>query len=144
MQVSKRQLASWTGLDRATITKRLDAAKLAPEKKARSHLYESEAALIAIYQSETQGLDLTAERARLAHWQGVKAELEAKVRQGELVPVDEVTRTWCDLVGRARAKLLALPSQLAPVVMATTDRREIEEAARVVVYEALEALAGDE
>lgn len=59
----------------------------------------------AIYQPETKGLDLTAERARV--------------------------------------KLLALPSQPTPVVLTTRDRREIEEAARTIVYEALQALSGD-
>src|SRR5690606_21626476 len=87
-------------------------------------------------------LDLTTERARLAHWQSIRAELDAKQRQGELVPIEDVERNWSEMIAAARSKLLALPSRLAPVVMAVRDRREVEEAARRVVYEALTELGG--
>lgn len=143
MQKSIRQLAEETGFDRQTVTNRLRRAKLKPTKSGRAHLYDTREALPAIYcLVDDASLDLTAERARLAHWQSIRAELDAKARQGELVPAKDVEATWCDLVGRARSKLLNLPSQLAPVVMAGRDRREIEETARRIVYEALTELGG--
>lgn len=141
---SIRQLTEETGFDRQTVTNRLKRAKLNPVKSGRSHLYDTREALPAIYCLVEDGnLDLTAERARLAHWQGVRAELDARQRQGELVPVKEVEATWCEMVGNARAKLLTLPSQLAPIALGATSHREVEEAARRIVYDALQSLAGN-
>jgi hypothetical protein len=47
------------------------------------------------------------------------------------------------MVGAARAKLLALPTKLATMAVASTNLEEIQHGAEGLVKEALEELAGD-
>lgn len=141
MQKSIRQLTELTGFDRDTVKKRLDRANLAPIKSGRSHMYETRDALPALYcVIDDASLDLNAERARLAHFQANKADLEAQRAQGKLVPVEEVERHWSEMVAASRAKLLSLPQQIAQVAIAGRDIREVEAATRSVLYDALTEL----
>ena len=87
--------------------------------------------------------DLQAERKRLVSAQPDLAELDVKEREGMLIPADDVECVWLSKVMAARAKFLALPARIAPVVMAATTIRDVEEAARDFIYEALTELAED-
>jgi phage terminase Nu1 subunit (DNA packaging protein) len=60
------------------------------------------------------GLDLTAERARLAKAQADKTELEVAELRGELVSAQEVIEAWTQYIAAIRARLLALPSKARP------------------------------
>jgi hypothetical protein len=62
------------------------------------------------------GLNLDAERARLARAQSEKAELDLRVRRGSLLERDEVIRDGQALVIAMRARLRALPARLAPTL----------------------------
>ena len=86
--------------------------------------------------------DLTEERARLAHHQANNENLKELERRGDLVSVSEVLATWQDKIAASRAKLLSMPSKLAPAVAISTDTTEVETALRGAIYEALEELAG--
>ena len=84
--------------------------------------------------------DYEAERARLTHHQANNAALDEAQKRAELIPAEDVAREWADMVSRARAKLLGLPSRLAAHAMTCSAVREAEEFARAEVYAALSEL----
>lgn len=61
----------------------------------------------------------------------------------ELVDRESVIIHWSQLVGSARAKLLALPTKLASAAIACQSLEEIQDAARAIINEALLELAAD-
>lgn len=85
--------------------------------------------------------DLTAERARLAHHQANKTELEEKVLREDLVPSDDVFELLETVISNARAKLLTLPVKVAQVAIHAKDLKEIESDVQVLIHEALEELS---
>jgi phage terminase Nu1 subunit (DNA packaging protein) len=58
--------------------------------------------------------DLIAERTRLAKEQGDKLAIENSIKRGELVYVSDVISVWSEHISGAKAKLLSLPSKVAP------------------------------
>lgn len=86
------------------------------------------------------GLELNAERARLAHHQANRAELDERTARGELVRVDDVTKRVADAFRRVRARLLSLPTKLTPIVLGSTDPVEVKNAIEDGVLEALAEL----
>ena len=58
--------------------------------------------------------DLVAERTRLAKEQGDKLAIENSIKRSELVYVSDVVSAWSEHISNARAKLLSLPSKVAP------------------------------
>jgi hypothetical protein len=69
-------------------------------------------------------------------------ELEVAQRRGELIPRSEVVAGMSACFARVRAKMLALPSKLAPVVATLGTAAEIQEKINDGVHEALDQLAG--
>ena len=90
--------------------------------------------------SEDGEYDLVAERARLAHHQANITALDERRKRGELIPANEVRAKWQDMIGAARARLLALPSRIAAACVGR-EEMEIERNAREIVHEALSELA---
>jgi len=84
-------------------------------------------------------LDLTEERARLTMHQADKVELEVKVMRGELIPSDIIARVWSEYTSNMRAKLLGLPSTVAPRVAGGT-MAEVETEIRELIFDALDEL----
>ena len=64
------------------------------------------------------------------------SELEA-----ELIPASLVQSTWTDYIANVRAKLLALPSRVAHLVITTDKYVEAEQIIKEQVYESLQELA---
>ena len=86
---------------------------------------------------ETDSVDLTTQRARLAKEQADKTAMENAQLRGVLVHADDVIATWTACAGAMRARMLAAPTKVAPLArVATTDA----EAAAVIEAEVLEAL----
>ena len=86
------------------------------------------------------GLELNAERARLAHHQANKAALDEQEVRGELVRAEDVTRSVSDAFRRVRARLLSLPTKLTPIILGSTDAVEVKNAIEAGVLEALAEL----
>lgn len=86
------------------------------------------------------GLELNAERARLAHHQANKAELDERETRGELVRADDVVRSVSDAFRRVRARMLSMPTKLTPIVLGSTDAVEVKDAIEAGVLEALAEL----
>jgi phage terminase Nu1 subunit (DNA packaging protein) len=87
-----------------------------------------------------EDLELTQERARLARAQTEKTELEVRRLKGELIPRQEVERAWGNMIAAFRARMVAIPTKLAPRVSGATPveaKALLEEA----IHEALAELA---
>ena len=86
-------------------------------------------------------LDYEAERARLTHHQANKTEMEAAVMRGDLIPADTVQQVQADMVGRCRARLLAIPTKAAHQMLGLDDLSEAQDVLKQNIYEALRELA---
>jgi terminase small subunit / prophage DNA-packing protein len=64
---------------------------------------------------------LSAERARLAHLQGDMQEMKNAELRGQLLPRNEVTAAVVAAFGIVRARLLALPTRAAPLVVTSRE-----------------------
>ena len=85
--------------------------------------------------------DLLAEKTRLAREQGDKLAIENAISRGELVYLDDVVNTWADHISSAKAKLLAMPTKLAPQLVNQTNANIIAGRIREEVDNALVELA---
>jgi len=84
---------------------------------------------------------LTEQRARLAHSKADLAQMQVSKLRGELVPIEQVFRTWTAVVVMVRARILAIPTKLAPRLLGKKHAGEVETIIRAEVYECLEDLA---
>lgn len=84
------------------------------------------------------------QRERLAAAQAEKVETENAVRRKELAVVGDVIAVWTDHIIAARAKLLSLPSKLAPTLTNLDDPNLIAASIRAEVNAALHELADHE
>jgi phage terminase Nu1 subunit (DNA packaging protein) len=87
--------------------------------------------------------DLLAEKTRLAREQGDKLAIENSIKRGELVYVSDVVQTWADHIASARAKLLAMPTKLAPQLVSQSNANVIAARIREDIDVALDELAED-
>lgn len=85
---------------------------------------------------------LANEKARHAKEQADSLAMKNAQVRGELLPAGEVTAAVTAAFARVRAKLLAIPSKLAPVVISLTAIAEVKEIISNAVNEALAELAG--
>jgi len=85
--------------------------------------------------------DLIAERTRLAKEQGDKLAIENSIKRGELVYVSDVVQAWSEHISGAKAKLLSLPSKVAPQLVNQPNANVIAARIREEVDTALLELA---
>ena len=84
--------------------------------------------------------DFGAERARLTHHQANVERLKELQLRGELIHRDVVAAYWQAVAGAIRSRLLALPGKIAHVALAAKTLAEVDDAAKLQVYEALSEL----
>ncbi len=82
-------------------------------------------------------------RAKLLKAQSARQELKLRQERGELVDARAVERTWQKMVVTCRAKLLALPTKLAPQVVSCSSMAEVHKLLEDAIHEALTELADD-
>jgi phage terminase Nu1 subunit (DNA packaging protein) len=87
--------------------------------------------------------DFGTENIRVKKLTADKLQLEVDVLKGNLVPRELIEDELANIILTARAKLLGLPSRLAKIAIASESLREIEVAAKNIVYEVLEELSND-
>jgi hypothetical protein len=83
------------------------------------------------------------DKSRLLRAQAAMAELDLAERRGETITVDVMVPYMAAIYTRTRARLLALPSAVAPLVAEPGRVAEVQEILRERVYEVLTELAGD-
>ena len=140
MQSSLSALHDMTGFTRETVKKRLDAAGLvATPGPHKSALYDTPQALAAIYQQPANNQNaLMAARVKNLDLDSKLKEQRHAVNSGELIPAPIVERVWSGMTGACRAHLLSLPYRLAVAAVAVDGAAAVEEAARKLIFEALE------
>ena len=72
------------------------------------------------------------------------AEIEKQKATGELIPKEEVKRTWLELVHKIKQKLLSIPNKVAPVVATVKNISEIKLILQDKLYEALYEITSDD
>lgn len=87
-------------------------------------------------------LDLPAERARLAKEQADGQEMKNAVTRGELLPRSEVTAAVTSAFARVRARLLAVPTKTAPLLLGVSDLADLTGKLSDGIHEALAELSG--
>lgn len=89
------------------------------------------------------GNELDRERTRLTKAQADKTELEVAELRAELVRAPLIEQHWQAMVAAMRAKVVAIPSKVAPQVAGPDDLNRVQELMQAVVFEALAEIAGD-
>ena len=69
-------------------------------------------------------------------------ELKLAERRGELIEREVVRATWAGLVASFRARMLAIPSKVAPQIAVPGKVQQAEELLAAAVHEALAEVAG--
>lgn len=143
--MNKSQLAESLGVSVQTVTAwcRRGCPSVEPGGRGRQWVFDVNQVQDWLDGREAEDLNLTEERARLARSQRRRIDLEVAQLEGRLIPAKEVEATWSDLVVNFRARLLGIPTRLAPQLVTMDDRRQIEEVLRTVIYESLKELATD-
>lgn len=90
---------------------------------------------------EGNGLDF--ERTRLTKAQADKTELEVSELRAELIPATKIETHWQAMIAAMRARLVGLPSKIAPQVAGPDDLTRVQDMIQAGVYEALAEIAGD-
>ena len=80
-------------------------------------------------------------RARKMHIEAELADIELSKARKEYVAVDDILATWSDIFGNVKAKLLSMPSALAPIVRNQNTTAEIKEVIAKEINQALAELA---
>lgn len=145
--VGAREVADWIGASDRTVRELADKGIAVRVGRGKYDLRETIRNYSAHMREvsagrggETQILDLTEQRARLAKEQADGQEIKNAQLRGELVSAVEVARQWEDMIRTAAAAMLAVPSRCA-------DRLSLERFQTEVIdreiREALEALSND-
>jgi phage terminase Nu1 subunit (DNA packaging protein) len=92
-------------------------------------------------QSE-EHIDLEEARRRKLAAEAELAEIEAAKQRGDVVPVEDVAKVVADQLTACRARLLSIPTKLAPVLISSTDLVECRALLEAAVDEALHELVG--
>ena len=93
--------------------------------------------------NDGKAYDYEAERARLTKAQADKTELEVAELRAELIPATKIETHWQAMIAAMRARLVGLPSKIAPQVAGPDDLTRVQDMIQAGVYEALAEIAGD-
>lgn len=119
-----------------------------PEKGGRYDLIGSVQGYVTYLRERTMGKELSqtdahTEKTRLLKAQADRTELEVSELKGLVIPAEDVAVEWGEMVANARARMLAMPSKTAHLVIAAESYTEAEEILQKEIYEVLNELAND-
>lgn len=86
-------------------------------------------------------LNLMQEKTRLTNLQANKIELELATLRGDLLLYDDVEKELADIVLSFRAKMLNIPTKIAPTLALESEASVIEGILRQTIKEALDELS---
>lgn len=148
--VSTQQLSELTGLSPQRLSALRKADVISSFAMGRWEFSKTISALFRHYGEVAAGrgdggvLDLPQERAKLAKAQERNYALKNAQLEGALVDLADVEELVGAMVGHVRARLLSLPSKLAPIAAMGATQTEFREHLVKGVHEALDDLAGAE
>ena len=139
---SLSQLSRLTGKAQATIRKRLIG--LDPvHREGQAIIYDSRQALKLIYDPKStvgEAINYETEKARAEKNKADKLEMQNAVTRGELVERSEVLADLQKSFAAVRAKLLAIPTKAAPVIITLGDASLAQSTLKKFVHDALDEL----
>jgi phage terminase Nu1 subunit (DNA packaging protein) len=149
----RRDLAALMGVQPEAVYKweRQGLTPAVRGSRGRPSLYDPEAVRAWLdarsKAASTEGGELNPaqEKAARDHWQAVLAQQTYQVRQRNLLPADEVLRTWTAEIAAVRSKLLALPTTFSDRIYraGTLDGLPgVEKTLQAAVYDVLRQLSG--
>jgi phage terminase Nu1 subunit (DNA packaging protein) len=143
MKLNIDQLVQLSRSSFRTVKARL--ADLAPiDTDGNSIFYDGhDALMILLNETQSEELDLSAERAKLAKVQTARAELELAVRRNEYVTIDEVIEGVEREYTAIRQALLAIPKKLASDLVNISDPFTIQNEIDKEINNVLEELSAD-
>lgn len=83
-------------------------------------------------------------QARREMFKAKLTELEYQERVGELIPAKIVDDEWFRLARLVRDSMLNIPARIADQLAHETDQRKVQDLLEQEIYQALEALSGQE
>jgi Phage DNA packaging protein, Nu1 subunit of terminase len=117
--VGAREVADWLGVSDRTVRDLADRSIIIRTGRGKYDLRASIAAYTAHLREvsagrggETQILDLTEQRARLAKEQADATALKNATTRGELVKAEAVAQEWEGIVAEVRSAMLAIPGRI--------------------------------
>jgi len=133
------------GMDRRTVAKKIAAVKPA-EDGPSGKLYRLADVLQAMATAavaDQRPADFDDAKTRKMTADAVLAEIEVAKVRGQVVDVDVMAKAVASDYASVRARLLALPTKLTPLIVPMTDPTEVRDTIERAVAEALEELTVD-
>lgn len=141
--LTQRECAAALGVDERTVRRWSDEDD--PVPRNGDYTYNLPLVIAWWHARESgSGLDLNAERARLAKEQADKTALDNEQRRGRLLSADQVELAWSNHIANARARLLSMPPKLGPQLTNVADPNIIATRIRAEVNAALWELVIDD
>lgn len=142
LSVSQSELAALLDITAARVSQLTTEGVCIKAPKGGYRLHESVRNYIGrLRKGDSKSADAK-ERLMLARAE--LAEMEAKVRSGELIQVADVERHWTDLMLNFRQRMLSLPHRAAPMAAADSDVKSVHALIEGLVNEALQELETSE
>lgn len=142
--VSNKEISAILGLKERRIRQLAEEGALVRVSHGRYDLKASIQSYIEFTKTKEQSdseIDKSEEEALWTRARREKTELEVKIIKGELHRSEDVERIMNQMLGAYRAKLLSIPSKLAPQLVGKSDVSDIKEKLKGVIYEAMKELA---
>jgi phage terminase Nu1 subunit (DNA packaging protein) len=151
--VSATELGEWLDLHERQVRKLAERNVITRNGRGRYPLRQSIRA-VAIHQREIaagraaevdgEGLDLVAERARLASEQADAQAMKNAASRAETITMTQAENVWGAVVDATRTRILAVPTRAAPVLIGLKTEREVFGALTALLHEALDELSNVE
>lgn len=93
---------------------------------------------------DTKNLDFEEARRRKIAAEAGMAELDFSLRRGELIPIEDIANLVGEEYANVRAKLLAIPVKMAPLMLGLDDLAKARGLLEDSITEAMEELTADE
>ena len=137
------ELAEAFGVSTRTIERYRNDGKIPPKKNGKGTPFNRSVQQYIELLKNGDISELEEERIRLTRAQADDKELDVKQKRGELIPAEIVEIAWQGQKANMKAKLLNIPTKLAPLIVGETTIEVIKDKAQELIYEALEELAND-
>ena len=148
--VSSTVLADLFGLTTRRIRMLADEGIIKKTSRGRYNLQENIKSYIVYLKTnqdlkekivDDDELDPDKERAFLTRRQREKLDLEIAAMRGQMHFSNDVERVMNDMLANFRAKIIALPTKIAPILIARNDISEIQEMLQREFFEVLHELS---
>jgi terminase small subunit / prophage DNA-packing protein len=146
---TQAEFGEHVGVSQPTVSELCQRGIIPRDDKGKLDLDEARLAYCAHLRSVASGrsgnievdLDITEQRARKAKEEADKLEMQNAQLRGELLAREDVDAAVVSAFARVRARLIGVPSKVAPLVVVMDNPAEIEGSIRKAIYEALKELA---